>query len=197
MNKKKTLIWAGVVNFVAAAFFTYCIVMLINNIDGFADELKTMLSTTYGYTSEQVALELNASVVEFITCAITCGVCGLVNIGFIFLNDNLFFKLKWLSVTVAIINTIIGGNFVSGLLFVLAATRRPQPQMIGAAVGGQTVAQQVPVRVLTNEQIKEHLKLKSMAEKIEIVKHLKAEGSINDAEYIKLVDEIISNGVME
>lgn len=195
MSRKKTLIWAGAINFVAAAFFVYCVVMLINNIDGFADELKTMLSTTYGYTSEQVAVELNASVIEFITCAATCGVCGLVNFGFIFLTDFWFAKLKWLSVTIAVVNTIIGGNFVSGLLFVVAATRKQQPQMVGASVGAQTIQQ--PIRPLTNEQIKEHLKLKSMAEKIEIVKHLKAEGSINDAEYIKLVDEIISNGVKE
>lgn len=198
MNKnKKLLVWAGVFNVIATIFFVYCVVMLINNVNGFADELKQSL-LEFGYTNAEVAEALNGSVIEFITCAIVCGVCAISNFVFAYLKQYLFFKFKWFNVVLACVNGIIGMNVVSGLIVIYASfSRKQEVQVVMVDKNGKKHSVPAGQVALTADQIKGQLKLKGMAEKIEIVKHLKAEGSISEAEYIKLVDEIIANGVKE
>ena len=50
---------------------------------------------------------------------------------------------------------------------------------------------------LSQNNLREQLKLKNMADKIAILKHLKNEGSITEAEYNQLLNEIISLGVQD
>lgn len=197
-RNKKLLIWAGVINVLFTAFFIYGITLMLNNIDGFADQLKEIFLTEYGFTSEETAEMLNQSVTSFVGSAICNGLCGISNFVFAFINPKWFIKLKFVNILIAAVNFASGMNFISAILVCIACFSR-ENQYQPATGTYQTQMQQPikPQQGMSPDQIREQLKLKGMAEKIELVKHLKAEGSINEEEYCKLIDEIITNGVKE
>ena len=195
-RNKKLLVWAGVFNVLCVAFFIYGVALILNNIDGFTDQLKETFKTQYQFNAEETAEMLNLSVASFIGSAICCGVCAIANFVFAFINPKWFVKLKFVNILIAVVNFSSGMNLVSAILVCVACFSN-QRAYAPATNATQPINQQGQAVGLTSEQIKEHLKLKGMAEKIEIVKHLKADGSITDEEYHKLIDEIITNGVKE
>lgn len=195
MKRRKTLlIWASVINFVATVFFIYSAVILINNVDGFADQMKQMLIEMYG--DQELAIEyLNFCGQYFIFSAVINAVFGGIYLWFALMKEKMFFKHKtWLTVT-AIINVFLGMGLISLILvLIVILTAKPQ-QTLQTETINQTNTQ--GGLSSNSEELKEQLKIRNMAEKIELIKHLKQEGSITEAEYNKLLDEIISEGVKE
>lgn len=194
-KNKKLLIWSGVINALFVAFFVYGTILLLKNVNGFTDELKEIFMMQEGLTSEETAEMLNLSATTFISAAIACGLCGIANFVFAFINPKWFVKLRFVNFLISAVNVVTGMNFVSALLVCVACFSKElqyQPAMQPAA------GPQIRTDVSMNPtELREQLKLKNMAEKIELVKHLKAEGSISEEEYNKLLDEIITNGVKE
>lgn len=195
MKRRKTLlIWASVINFVATVFFIYSAVILINNVDGFADQMKQMLIEMYG--DQELAIEyLNFCGQYFIFSAVINAVFGSIYLWFALMKEKMFFKHKtWLTVT-AIINVFLGMGLISLILvLIVILTAKPQ-QTLQTETINQTNTQ--GGLSSNSEELKEQLKIRNMTEKIELIKHLKQEGSISEAEYNKLLDEIISEGVKE
>lgn len=195
MKRTKTLlIWASVINFVATVFFIYSAVILINNVDGFADQMKQMLIEMYG--DQELAIEyLNFCGQYFIFSAVINAVFGGIYLWFALMKGKMFFKHKtWLTVT-AIINVFLGMGLISLILvLIVILTAKPQ-QTLQTETINQTNTQ--GGLSSNSEELKEQLKIRNMTEKIELIKHLKQEGSISEAEYNKLLDEIISEGVKE
>ena len=195
MKRRKTLlIWASVINFVATVFFIYSAVILINNVDGFADQMKQMLIEMYG--DQELAIEyLNFCGQYFIFSAVINAVFGGIYLWFALMKEKIFFKHKiWLTVT-AIINVLLGMGLISLILvLIVILTAKPQ-QTLQTETINQTNTQ--GGLSSNSEELKEQLKIRNMTEKIELIKHLKQEGSISEAEYNKLLDEIISEGVKE
>lgn len=195
MKRRKTLlIWASVINFVATLFFIYSAVILINNVDGFADQMKQMLIEMYGDTN--LAIEyLNMCGQYFIVSAVINAVFGVIYLWFALMKEKTFFKHKtWLTVT-AIINVFLGMGLISLILVLIVILTVKSQQSFEF----ETITpQNTQVGLSSNsEELKEQLKIRNMAEKIEFIKHLKQEGNITEAEYNKLLDEIISEGVKE
>lgn len=193
-EKKKTLlIWASVINFVATLFFIYSAVILINNVDGFADQMKQMLIEMYGDTN--LAIEyLNMCGQYFIISAVVNAVFGGIYLWFALMREKLFQNKIWLTVT-AIINVFLGMGLISLILVLIVILTVKSQQSFEF----ETITpQNTQVGLSSNsEELKEQLKIRNMAEKIELIKHLKQEGSITEAEYNKLLNEIISEGVKE
>ena len=196
-KNKKLLIWAGVINLLFVGFFIYGIYLILNNIDGFTEQLKETFMLQYGFNAEESVEMLNLSITSFIGSAICCGVCAVVNFVFAFINPKWFVKLRFIHILVAVVNFSTGMNFISSILVLVACFSKQNNYQPSATHQVPASAQINPMVGMTPDQIKEQLKLKGMAEKIEIVKHLKEDGSINDEEYHKLIDEIITNGVKE
>lgn len=196
-KNKKLLIWAGVINLLFVGFYIYGIYLILNNIDGFTNQLKETFMLQYGFNADEAVEMLNQSITSFIGSAICCGCCGLVNLVFAFINPKWFVKFKFAHILVAILNFSTGMNFISAILVCIACFSKTNHYQPSATHQTSASVQINPMVGMTPDQIKEQLKLKGMAEKIEIVKHLKEDGSINDEEYHKLIDEIITNGVKE
>lgn len=190
-KRKKLLIWTSVINFIAVAFFIYSAILLINNIDGFADEMKEMLIQMYG--SEEMAVEyLNLCGTYFIMSAIINAVFAVIYIIFASLSAQKYAKFKtWLTVA-AIVNVLLGMNIISFVLVLIVIFNTK------AEINSYSQPEVININVnegLASEQIREQLKMRNMTEKIELIKQLKQDGSITEAEYNKLLDEIISEGV--
>ena len=197
MRNKKLLIWAGVINLLFIGFFVYGIYLILNNIDGFTDQLKEAFMLEYGFNADESVEMLNLSVSSFIGSAVCCGVCAIANFVFGFINPKWFIKLKVINILIAVVHFSWGMNFISAILVCVACFSKVGYQTQSATYQVPASAEIKPMVGMTPDQIKDQLKLKGMAEKIELVKHLKADGSINDEEYHKLIDEIITNGVKE
>src|SRR5699024_6412232 len=122
-------------------------------------------------------------------------VFGGIYLWFALMREKTFFKNKiWLTVT-AIINVFLGMGLISLILVLIVILTVKSQQSFEF----ETITpQNTQVGLSSNsEELKEQLKIRNMAEKIELIKHLKQEGSITEAEYNKLLDEIISEGVKE
>ena len=61
-KNKKLLIWAGVINLLFVGFFIYGIYLILNNIDGFTDQLKEAFMLEYGFNADESVEMLNLSV---------------------------------------------------------------------------------------------------------------------------------------
>ncbi len=190
MNKRKRLLaWAGVFAVLMCVIYAYGSYMLINNVSGITTQLKEALIEMQ-IAETDVVSTLNKLCQDMIYFAAFNGVSGAVYIGFCFLKPIMFQKLKFIPLVLSGISVLLGINFVTTILVIIACFVKEEPTRQEEFVNTQNP------QVSAND-LREKLKLSNMAEKIALIKNLKNEGSISDEEYAKLLDEIISNGVKE
>lgn len=191
-RRKKFLIWASVLSGIMCAMYAFMVYALINNVNGFAFQLKELINEMVTLTETELNDYLNAFGEDAIFFAILNGVTCIVCAGFCFVKDELFYKLKYILIALGVINVLMGANFIASVLALFACFKREENTQT-AILEPETMATQN----LTEDHIREHLKLRNMADKIALIKGLKAEGGISDEEYAKLLDEIISTGSRE
>lgn len=191
MNKRKKLLyWAGGICVFIAIFYLYSYIALINNLDGFTDSLIQELSLLY--TAAEIEIYMQASRYMFIASAIYNIIVAAICFIFAMLKNHMFVKHKgWITLSV-ILGVILGLNLISWILMLRVlwidnVERKP----------GKTDFEPDTNIHLSQNNLREQLKLKNMADKIAILKHLRNEGSITEAEYNQLLNEIISLGVQD
>lgn len=182
-KRTKLLVIAGVFNVVGFLFLMYTAYALIHNVSGVTDMVTAFVLEQYG--SGDVAYYLNFATGYFIIAAIVNCVAAIVFFIYAKLNIKIFTKFKTILITVLIITTLAGLNIISLILvisaFYYASTESaPHPSH----------EQLVGVEAFYNKS-----NLKNTTERIEYVKKLKKGGKISEAEYIKLLEEIIANSV--
>lgn len=198
-KRKRLLIWSGVFALLMCIVYAVMAYALINNVEGVTNLVKDLL-LEFEASDVEITTLLNEACEDLIIFAVVNGVSGAVYIGFSFLNSTVYHKLRFISIGVAVISVIIGADFLSSLLAIIAGFVKEQPlkqttaDVVPQAMQGQVVSQPIPQ---SSEQLRERIKLQSMAEKISIIKGLKKEGSISDEEYAKVLNEILTNGVKD
>ena len=144
-------------------------------------------------TSEDIAELLNMTASYIVIMSVASGIVGAYNVVLICLNDKIFYKLKILTVVVAIAYVVFAMNIITPILMLFAVRKprqfnNPYTRSFENPNFGMN---------MSNEELHEQLKMRTMAEKIELIKHLHNEKAISDEEYNKLIDEIITNVVKD
>ncbi|MCI5714306.1 MAG: hypothetical protein MR288_01615 [Firmicutes bacterium] len=192
-TRQKLCLASSILAFITCAFYAYVAVMLINNVDGFATMMKETLIEMGTATSEDIAELLNMTASYIVIMSVASGIVGAYNVVLICLNDKIFYKLKILTVVVAIAYVVFAMNIITPILMLFAVRKprqfnNPYTRSFENPNFGMN---------MSNEELHEQLKMRTMAEKIELIKHLHNEKAISDEEYNKLIDEIITNGVKD
>ena len=187
-NSKRLYIWSIVFSLLACAFYVYTVVMVVNNIDGFTDQIKTTLQEMYQVSGNDLNAILNTTVNYMIFIAVINGVAGIFAFVLIFLKDKLVYKLRVPIMIVSFAEMMAGMNLVSGLLM-LFATKNLVNNL------DTTFENFVITPTMTNEEVHEQLKYRNMTDRIELIKQLHERGALNDEQYKRLLDEIITNGI--
>ena len=187
-NSKRLYIWSIVFSLLACAFYVYTVVMMVNNIDGFADQIKTTLQEMYQVSGNDLNAILNTTVNYMIFIAVINGVAGIFAFVLIFLKDKVVYKLRVPIMIVSFAEMVAGMNLASGLLM-LFATKKLVNNL------DTTFENFVITPTMSNEEVREQLKYRNMTDRIELIKQLHERGTLNDEQYKRLLDEIITNGI--
>ena len=187
-NSKKLYIWSIVFSLLACAFYVYTVVMMVNNIDGFADQIKTTLQEMYQVSGNDLNAILNTTVNYMIFIAVINGVAGIFAFVLIFLKDKVVYKLRGPITIVSFAEMVVGMNLASGLLM-LFATKKLVNNL------DTTFENFVITPTMSNEEVREQLKYRNMTDRIELIKQLHERGTLNDEQYKRLLDEIITNSI--
>lgn len=187
-NSKRLYIWSIVFSLLACAFYVYTVVMMVNNIDGFADQIKTTLQEMYQVSGNDLNAILNTTVNYMIFIAVINGIAGIFAFVLIFLKDKVVYKLRVPIMIVSFAEMVAGMNLASGLLM-LFATKKLVNNL------DTTFENFVITPTMSNEEVREQLKYRNMTDRIELIKQLHERGTLNDEQYKRLLDEIITNGI--
>ncbi|HBP43328.1 MAG TPA: hypothetical protein DD621_01385 [Clostridiales bacterium] len=187
-NSKRLYIWSIVFSLLACAFYVYTVVMMVNNIDGFADQIKTTLQEMYQVSGNDLNAILNTTVNYMIFIAVINGIAGIFAFVLIFLKDKVVYKLRVPIMIVSFAEMVAGMNLASGLLM-LFATKKLVNNL------DTTFENFAITPTMSNEEVREQLKYRNMTDRIELIKQLHERGTLNDEQYKRLLDEIITNGI--
>lgn len=187
-NSKRLYIWSIVFSLLLCAFYVYTVVMMVNNIDGFADQIKTTLQEMYQVSGNDLNAILHTTINYMIFIAVINGIAGIFAFVLIFLKDKVVYKLRVPITIVSFAEMVAGMNLVSGLLM-LFATKKLVNNL------DTTFENFVITPTMSNEEVREQLKYRNMTDRIELIKQLHERGTLNDEQYKRLLDEIITNGI--
>jgi len=162
--------------------------MMVNNIDGFADQIKTTLQEMYQVSGNDLNAILNTTVNYMIFIAVINGIAGIFAFVLIFLKDKVVYKLRVPIMIVSFAEMVAGMNLASGLLM-LFATKKLVNNL------DTTFENFAITPTMSNEEVREQLKYRNMTDRIELIKQLHERGTLNDEQYKRLLDEIITNGI--
>ena len=192
-KRKKLFVWASILSGLMCAIYAVAVYALLNNVDGFAVQLQEIIRSFGAFTEAEIVELMNSMGENFIFYSIVNGVSCAMFVTACFLNEKWFGRLKYVILGICAFNILFSVNFLSSILGIVACFVRVER----AVPVREVVPEEIATQNLSYEDIRAHLKLKNMAEKISLIKNLRQEGGISEEEYAKLLNEIISTGVKE